>query len=172
MSDGTTSADLHPPTGYKPPLFQRVDWQVDAACKDLTPQQADKLFYPVGGGVAVTKATLKLCGGCPVKQQCLDYGRDNHEQFGVWGGMAAADIVAATQPVAAVVVEVIERQQRTTSWRRTNLSDDDVRRIRSRHAEGDSFNAIALTFNIDKSIARKIVLKLRFAEVLDEAEAA
>jgi len=29
---------------------------------------------------------LGICANCPVRQQCLDWGQDNHES-GIWGGL-------------------------------------------------------------------------------------
>lgn len=150
------------PLGYKPPLFQRVDWQADAACKDLTPKRADRLFHHSG---AVPAATLIMCGNCPVKQQCLNYGRDNGEEYGIWGGIHAAAIRAHTQPAAAVVIVVIKQP-------RVQLSDDNVRRIRSRRAAGETYTSIGLSFDIERTLVRKICLRLRFGHVEDIAQAA
>ena len=33
----------------------------------------------------------KICAGCPVKQECLEYALANREQYGVWGGMTFAE---------------------------------------------------------------------------------
>ncbi len=30
----------------------------------------------------------KICAGCPVKEQCLEYGL-THVEYGVWGGLTA-----------------------------------------------------------------------------------
>ncbi|OHU47431.1 hypothetical protein BKG82_26370 [Mycobacteroides chelonae] len=29
----------------------------------------------------------RICAGCPVKFDCLDYAEQNHERHGLWGGL-------------------------------------------------------------------------------------
>ena len=33
-------------------------------------------------------AARKLCAGCPIQNVCLSYALDNHEPFGMWGGLS------------------------------------------------------------------------------------
>lgn len=33
----------------------------------------------------------KLCAGCPLAAQCLDYALSAREEHGIWGGMTAKD---------------------------------------------------------------------------------
>lgn len=46
--------------------------------------QAPDLFFP-HDGVGVEKAK-KVCEGCPVLDQCLEYALRNRIEHGVWGG--------------------------------------------------------------------------------------
>ena len=42
------------------------------------------IFFPeTGSGVAEAR---RLCRGCPVKDECLDYALAANEHYGVWGG--------------------------------------------------------------------------------------
>jgi WhiB family redox-sensing transcriptional regulator len=43
------------------------------------------LFYPPSGH-RPTEA-LEACGRCEVRVECLQYAIDNHQHWGVWGGM-------------------------------------------------------------------------------------
>lgn len=43
-----------------------------------------EVFFP-SDAVGVDRAR-KICQGCPILQQCLDYAIVNHEEHGVWGG--------------------------------------------------------------------------------------
>lgn len=60
----------------------RADWHSQANCRGIDPE----LFFPErGGSSAEAKA---VCAGCVVREQCLDYALENHERFGIWGGLS------------------------------------------------------------------------------------
>lgn len=63
-------------------LEDRPAWQRRAACRGLPP----KLFYPARGAT-IGRDAQKICHGCPVREECLDYALQNRE-FGVWGGLS------------------------------------------------------------------------------------
>lgn len=50
-------------------LMENQEWRLNARCNSLTPEQADKLFFPSSGGKP-TKAEI-FCGRCPVRSICL-----------------------------------------------------------------------------------------------------
>ena len=56
-------------------------WIDDANCsgKDIS------LFYPPSGKRPLE--ALLLCEECAVRAECLEYALDNHQHWGVWGGM-------------------------------------------------------------------------------------
>jgi WhiB family redox-sensing transcriptional regulator len=43
------------------------------------------MFYPQSGRRPLE--ALRLCATCPVKDECLEYALENHQHWGVWGGM-------------------------------------------------------------------------------------
>ncbi len=57
-------------------------WQRDAVCSQTDPEA----FFPEKGGS--TRDAKKICSGCDVKQQCLEYALKNDERFGIWGGLS------------------------------------------------------------------------------------
>ncbi len=57
-------------------------WQADAICAQTDPEA----FFPEKGGS--TREAKKICGGCDVKAQCLEYALKNDERFGIWGGLS------------------------------------------------------------------------------------
>jgi WhiB family redox-sensing transcriptional regulator len=63
-----------------------TDWRAAGACRSADPE----LFFPIGTGVSVTatqvRKALRICAGCSVRQQCLDFAMQNGEMQGVWGG--------------------------------------------------------------------------------------
>ena len=67
-----------------------MDWLTRAPCKGL---HADFFFPPVESKVpnqfyAVGKY---VCNACPVWQECKEYGEDNEEVWGLWGGLSPQD---------------------------------------------------------------------------------
>jgi WhiB family redox-sensing transcriptional regulator len=70
-----------------------LDWMLDGNCLDRDPE----LFHPVlGEGNGKRRRAKSVCGGCPVKEQCLEYavtvpnrdfdGKPCGWVDGVWGG--------------------------------------------------------------------------------------
>jgi len=48
------------------------------------------LFFPEQPG-ASTAGAKRVCGGCPVQEECLAEALTHDDQFGVWGGTAARE---------------------------------------------------------------------------------
>lgn len=62
-------------------------WPRWAACLTEDPE----LFFPAGAtGAALEQIeqAKTVCRSCPVKQQCLQWALDNHQDHGVWGGLS------------------------------------------------------------------------------------
>jgi WhiB family transcriptional regulator, redox-sensing transcriptional regulator len=68
-----------PPKGLRAMTLQTDDWTLQAKCRGLQ----DELF-PDG---AEQKRARTVCGGCPVRGECLAEALDNRIEWGVWGGM-------------------------------------------------------------------------------------
>jgi WhiB family redox-sensing transcriptional regulator len=84
------------------------DWTSRAAC---TNQKPDELFVQ---GAAQNRAK-SVCGGCPVRTECLADALDNRVEFGVWGGLTERERRA-----------LLRRRPTITSWRgllETAMSD-------------------------------------------------
>ncbi|MFK4091096.1 WhiB family transcriptional regulator [Kribbella sp. NPDC020789] len=56
------------------------DWQDRGLCAQTDPES----FFPEKGGS--TRDAKKICAGCPVAAQCLEWALENDERFGIWGG--------------------------------------------------------------------------------------
>jgi WhiB family redox-sensing transcriptional regulator len=37
------------------------------------------------------RRAIRICGRCPVRDECLAYALDHDEQYGVWGGLTAEE---------------------------------------------------------------------------------
>jgi len=57
-------------------------WRLDALCAETDPEA----FFPEKGGS--TREAKRVCVGCPVRLQCLEYALGNDERFGIWGGLS------------------------------------------------------------------------------------
>jgi WhiB family transcriptional regulator, redox-sensing transcriptional regulator len=70
------------------PLFGQVvddtllGWQERALCAQTDPEA----FFPEKGGS--TREAKKVCAGCEVRAECLEYALANDERFGIWGGLS------------------------------------------------------------------------------------
>lgn len=59
-----------------------VDWQRSAACRDVD----SALFFDGPRSMAV-----RVCQGCPVRRECLEYALAIGADLGVWGGCAKTE---------------------------------------------------------------------------------
>lgn len=59
-----------------------LSWQKDTICSQTDPEA----FFPEKGGS--TRDAKKVCSGCDVRGECLQYALDNDERFGIWGGLS------------------------------------------------------------------------------------
>lgn len=57
-------------------------WQSDSLCAQTDPEA----FFPEKGGS--TRDAKRICTGCSVRAQCLEYALENDERFGIWGGLS------------------------------------------------------------------------------------
>ena len=67
---------------YSDPDTDPLAWQADALCAQTDPEA----FFPEKGGS--TRDAKRICSGCEVKAQCLEYALQNDERFGIWGGLS------------------------------------------------------------------------------------
>jgi WhiB family redox-sensing transcriptional regulator len=57
-------------------------WQEQALCAQTDPEA----FFPEKGGS--TREAKRICIGCEVKGECLEYALAQDERFGIWGGLS------------------------------------------------------------------------------------
>jgi WhiB family redox-sensing transcriptional regulator len=58
------------------------DWFAEGLCAQTDPEA----FYPEKGGS--TREAKRVCLGCPVRNDCLQWALDRQERFGIWGGLS------------------------------------------------------------------------------------
>ncbi|MGH9212845.1 MAG: WhiB family transcriptional regulator [Acidimicrobiales bacterium] len=59
-----------------------TEWMARGNCADESPAV---LFPSDGVGVEIAR---RICAGCPVREQCLEYALANRIDHGVWGGLS------------------------------------------------------------------------------------
>jgi len=59
-----------------------LSWQERALCAETDPEA----FFPEKGGS--TRDAKKVCVGCEVRAECLEYALEHDERFGIWGGLS------------------------------------------------------------------------------------
>ena len=64
------------------PVEAELSWQERALCAQTDPES----FFPEKGGS--TREAKKVCTGCDVKGDCLEYALAHDERFGIWGGLS------------------------------------------------------------------------------------
>ena len=57
-------------------------WQERALCAQTDPEA----FFPEKGGS--TREAKRVCSGCEVRAECLEYALGKDERFGIWGGLS------------------------------------------------------------------------------------
>ena len=57
-------------------------WRLDALCAETDPES----FFPEKGGS--TREAKRVCSGCEVRAECLEFALANDERFGIWGGLS------------------------------------------------------------------------------------
>lgn len=65
-------------------MFDSIEeqWQERALCAQTDPEA----FFPEKGGS--TREAKRICMGCEVRTECLEYALANDERFGIWGGLS------------------------------------------------------------------------------------
>ncbi len=76
----SVSMDAVGSTGYQ--FDPEIDWQAKALCSQTDPEA----FFPEKGGS--TREAKRVCMGCEVRDDCLDYALKHNERFGIWGGLS------------------------------------------------------------------------------------
>ncbi len=67
---------------FEPEPISSDQWQDRALCAQTDPEA----FFPEKGGS--TREAKKICLGCEVRSECLEYALAHDERFGIWGGLS------------------------------------------------------------------------------------
>ena len=58
---------------------EKFGWMDDASCRDMDPIDIDRLFFPSidkdnDADYQNARYRRRICGGCPVREECLSWG--------------------------------------------------------------------------------------------------
>jgi WhiB family redox-sensing transcriptional regulator len=70
------------PDDYWATIVPGEKWRKRAACRHTEPE----LFFPVSAAGQAERAK-KICAGCPVRRECLQFALATRQSDGVWGGL-------------------------------------------------------------------------------------
>jgi WhiB family transcriptional regulator, redox-sensing transcriptional regulator len=67
-----------------------ASWQTEAACLSADPD----LFFPISATGPAEKQIARakrICAGCEVRRQCLEFALAHDQMYGIWGGTTPDD---------------------------------------------------------------------------------
>ncbi len=73
---------VHEEVGIGVDDAETIGWQDRALCAQTDPEA----FFPEKGGS--TREAKRVCRGCEVRAECLEYALEHDERFGIWGGLS------------------------------------------------------------------------------------
>ena len=68
--------------GFTGLAVEEQSWHESALCAETDPEA----FFPEKGGS--TREAKRICSGCEVRAESLEYALANDERFGIWGGLS------------------------------------------------------------------------------------
>lgn len=68
-------------------MTERPEWMAEGACVGIA--EAD-LFFPDPHSFD-TRLAKRICFGCYVREECLEYALETRQQYGIFGGYTAEE---------------------------------------------------------------------------------
>ena len=88
--------------------FNDESWVAQALCAQTDPDA----FFPEMG--ASPKVGKRVCVGCDVRGECLEYALKHDEQFGIWGGLTVRERRRLARPQGAPI-PIVNNRKRTAA---------------------------------------------------------
>lgn len=71
-------------------MIEPLDWQEDSECGKIENREFMEDFF--ANKSSKQHRALKLCGVCPVREQCLKWALESKQVWGIWGGLTYKQI--------------------------------------------------------------------------------
>lgn len=68
-------------------VLRKFDWMDDAACRGIK----NVNFFPDVHYNTEVHQAIAICRTCSVREDCAEFAIENQIEYGVWGGMTAAE---------------------------------------------------------------------------------
>ena len=82
LTDTSPAAEPRPAPPWSELTPGAEEWRLEALCAETDPEA----FFPEKGGS--TREAKRVCTGCAVRAECLEFALANDERFGIWGGLS------------------------------------------------------------------------------------
>lgn len=76
------------------PITEERPWAAFAACRDRDPD----VFFPLSE--EGEREAIRVCSGCPVRVECLEFALEANVRFGIWGGLTEKQRVVLRRRIA------------------------------------------------------------------------
>lgn len=131
-------------------------WHARAACRGLSPAEADRLFFPLPRAHKAIAEAKSICSRCPVKKACFNAALEQGSKEGVWGGLTEKER-RAWQAKLHTRLDY-ERVRSAFLGRDVHLSTAEREAV-TRHAyvRGWSPERLAYTLRLDLDYARDLM---------------
>jgi WhiB family transcriptional regulator, redox-sensing transcriptional regulator len=123
-----------------------LSWQDRALCAQTDPEA----FFPEKGGS--TREAKKVCRGCDVRAECLEYALETDQRFGIWGALSERE----------------RRQLKRETDPQPTSRGADVARYRELAAKGLEVAAIAERMGVTRERVWKLAASARRQEKREE----
>lgn len=97
-----------------------TDFRQFGACVEMKPD----LFFPDDANASWCYARARrVCSGCPVRMECLEFAIEHGEQHGMWGGFTPTEIrrLRRTRKRAAAALPAIDLRPNPSAQRRPSM---------------------------------------------------
>jgi WhiB family redox-sensing transcriptional regulator len=82
LTDSSAHEEAAAPSPWSELSAGAEAWRLEALCAETDPEA----FFPEKGGS--TREAKRVCTGCAVRAECLEFALANDERFGIWGGLS------------------------------------------------------------------------------------
>jgi WhiB family redox-sensing transcriptional regulator len=120
-----------------------MDWRQRAACQYYNPDD----FFPHPKQTSEIKRAKRICGSCPVMEQCRTWALATDQEYGIWGGYSEQQLREQIQPDSSRINKLPLADRKEITRRRARIA-------RQLNDEGKTVREIAETLNVTATTVR------------------